>query len=127
MLQLFCHIVGDYFLQSGWMANNKSRRSLPALVHACVYFAPFALVLHPSWAASAVIVGSHFVIDRWRVARFIVYAKEYLSPPSYWRPWRECAASGLPSEVPPFLAVWLMIIIDNGMHVMINALSLAYL
>ena len=125
--QIMAHVIGDYFLQSGWMANNKTKRSLPALVHAIVYFVPFLVMLNPSFVASVVIIGTHFSIDRWRLARYVAYAKEFLAPPSEWKPWRECATTGFHQDTPAFLAVWLMIIIDNGLYIMINALALLYL
>lgn len=40
---------------------------------------------------------------------------------------RECAATGYPPDRPPFLAVWLLIIADNILHVLINGLALRYL
>lgn len=126
-LQFLCHGVGDYLLQSGWMANNKTKRFWPAFAHACVYFLPFWVVFHPSSAAAAVIVGTHFCIDRWRLARYVSFAKEFLSPPSGWRPWSEHSATGYHESTPPFLAVWLMIISDNLLHFIINALALYYL
>ncbi len=125
--QVLAHVIGDYVLQSGWMANNKTKRSLPAAVHALVYFIPFLIMFHPSFTASVIMVGTHFAIDRWRLARYVVYAKEFLAPPSEWRQWTECSQTGLSKDVPPFIAVWLMIIIDNTLHIVINALSLEYL
>lgn len=122
--QLVCHAIGDYVLQSNWMATEKTKRSTAALAHVVTYGLPF-LLLRPSAAALAVIVGTHFVIDRWRLARFVVWAKNYLGPGN--RPWRDCKATGYPPETPPFLAVWLLIIADNVMHVVINGLALRYL
>lgn len=127
VLQLLCHILGDYFLQSSWMANNKTKRWLPAHVHACVYFLPFLLIFHPSFLATLLMVGTHIVIDRYRLSRFVSYANHFLSPPSEWKPWSECSITGYHKDTPPFVATWLMIIVDNGMHLTINALSLAYL
>ncbi len=91
-----------------------------------VYALPF-LLLSPSPAALAVIVVSHFVIDRWRLARFVVWAKNRLGPPRSWRAWGECAATGYPPERPPWLATWLLIIADNTLHVVINGAALALL
>lgn len=122
--QLVAHAVGDYVLQSDWMANEKTKRSVAALAHVLTYALPF-LFLHPSLAALAVIVGTHFVIDRWRVARFVCYAKNWPWPGS--KPWANCAGTGYPSERPPWLAVWLLIIADNVMHVLINGAALRYL
>ncbi|MBP9758026.1 MAG: DUF3307 domain-containing protein [Candidatus Pacebacteria bacterium] len=127
MLQLIAHLIGDYMLQSGWMANNKTKRHVPALVHALVYFLPFYVIFHPSLAAAVVMIGTHFVIDRYRLARYVAFSKEFIAPPSNWPKWSVCSETGFHKDTPAFLAVWLMIIIDNAMHLVINALSLAYL
>lgn len=75
--QLLAHAVGDYILQSDWMANEKTKKSIAALAHIATYGLPF-LLLRPSWTAYAVIVGTHFIIDRWRLARFVVALKNSL-------------------------------------------------
>lgn len=122
--QLLCHAIGDYILQSDWMATEKTKRSIAALVHVVTYGLPF-LFLRPSIAAMAVIVGTHFVIDRWRLARYVVWAKNFIGPGN--PPWEECKGTGYPPDRPLFLAVWLLIIADNIMHVVINGLALRYL
>lgn len=121
--QLVAHAVGDYILQSDWMANEKTKRSLAALAHVVCYGLPF-IFLSPSLLALATIVGTHFVIDRWRLARYVVWAKNWLGPN---RPWADCAATGYPADRPAWLAVWLLIIADNLMHVLINAAALRWL
>jgi hypothetical protein len=123
--QLVAHAVGDYVVQSDWMANEKTSRTWPALAHAVSYALPF-LFLTRSVAALAVIAGTHFVIDRWRLARFVVWAKEHLAPSNAWPPWPP-TTTGYPEEKPPWLAVWLMIIADNVMHVLINGAALRWL
>ena len=132
--QLLCHAIGDYVIQSDWMATEKTKRSMAALAHVVTYALPF-LFLRPSMPALAVIVGTHFVIDRWRLARFVCWAKNIVFGPMFtaWRPytgpfaWENCKATGYPSERPAWLAVWLLIIADNVMHVLINGLALRYL
>lgn len=158
--QIFAHIAGDYILQSHWMATEKTKHSLAAAVHVFFYAVPFLVAFKPSWLALAVIVGSHFVIDRWRLARFVVYAKNLIAPfrikavnsresaksavdsvsagfamvwlgkysivfDSY--AWRFCSVTGFYKDVPAWLSVWLLIIVDNAMHIGINALALRYL
>lgn len=131
--QLLCHAVGDYLLQSDWQATEKTRRSLAAAVHALVYALPF-LLLSPSLGAFAVIVGTHFVIDRWRLARYVVWVKNWMHP-GYMREtwltlaadWRRCSATGYPPDRPAWLATWLLIIADNIMHVAINGAALRWL
>lgn len=124
--QIFAHTIGDYVIQSDWMANEKTKQSLAAGCHALSYAIPF-LWLRPSVAAMVVIVGTHFVIDRWRLARFVVYAKNLVAPKAYRFKWLDCAGTGYHKDRPAWLAVWLLIIADNVMHVGINALALKYL
>lgn len=81
MEQLILHLVGDYVTQSDWMASQKTTRYLPAFVHATVYSLPF-LLLRLSWIAFAIILGTHFLIDRFRLAKYVVWAKNFIAPPS---------------------------------------------
>lgn len=125
--QLLAHAVGDYLLQSDWMATSKTSKWAAAIVHVGVYGLPF-LLLTRSWPALAVIVLSHLVIDHWRLARHVSWAKNFLAPPSAWpKPWAQCKATGYDDSKPPFMAVWLMIIVDQILHVTLNGLALKYL
>ena len=122
--QLLAPLVGDYLLQSDWMATEKTRRLAVALVHALCYSLPF-LLLRPSLAAWAVIVGTHAVIDRWRLARYVVWAKEWLSLRRP-QPLADCP-SGYPADKPLWLSTWLLILADNTLHGAINGAALRYL
>jgi hypothetical protein len=123
--QLLAHAIGDYIVQSDWMANEKTKKHLPALAHALTYTAVF-LFLTFSWQALLVIGTTHFVIDRWRLARHVCFVKNYPWPGAE-RKWSKCKGTGYPDERPPWLAVWLLIIADNIMHVCINAAALKWL
>ncbi len=123
---LLAHLVGDYLIQSDWMANEKTKHWWPAWAHAITYGLPFLLVTQ-SLAALTVIVVTHAVIDRYRLARHVVWTKNFLSPRSYWHPWSECSATGYHQDRPPWLAAWLMIIADNTMHLAINAAAVKWL
>lgn len=79
MSELILHLFGDYVTQSDWMATEKTKRHLPALAHAVVYSLPF-LLLGPSPVAFAVIFCTHFLIDRFRLARYVCWAKNWLAP-----------------------------------------------
>lgn len=122
--QLVLHAIGDYILQSDWMATEKTKKNVAALAHVVTYALPF-LLLTTSPAALAFIAGTHFIIDRWRLARFVCWAKNWPWPGR--RPWRECTTTGYPNDRPPWLAVWLMIIADNVMHVVLNGVALRWL
>jgi hypothetical protein len=125
--ELIAHLLGDYVLQSDWMAQEKTKRWGVAVVHAIVYSLPFLLLCSPSPAALAVMVLTHAIIDRLRLAKYVGYAKNFLSPRSFWYAWADCEATGYHKDRPAWLAVWLLIITDNAMHLLINHLALRYL
>ena len=119
--QIVAHLVGDYILQSHWMATEKVRNSLAAAVHAFTYTLPFTfLTLDP--AALALICGTHFIIDRWRLARFLVWAKNWPWPGGL--AWADRTDTGYPADMPAWLSVWLLIIADNVLHIVINGLAI---
>lgn len=168
MPELLCHLVGDYILQNHWMANTKTVRSSAALLHATLYALPF-LLLTPSWRAVLAIWATHFVIDRFRLARywvdfygvgksgkllaFIMHLRGYVLGELLVKPdvketrWvraedlrrtdilhpeerdRQLQISSLPyvADAPPWLGVWLLILVDNTAHLTINHLALAFL
>lgn len=143
MIQLILHMLGDYVLQSDWMAQNKTKSTWVAFCHATVYSLPFALIA--SWPAWLVIWSTHLIIDRFRLARYVVWAKNFLAPRStdlglsssgggtvhqwqdWWHPWEECRGTGYHKDAPPWLAVWLMIAADNTIHLAINAAAIEWL
>lgn len=117
--QILAHLVGDYILQSHWMAQNKAKQSVAAAVHAVTYTLPFAFItLSPT--ALALICGSHFLVDRFRLARFVVWAKN-----GYAFSGQPVTATGYHDDVPPWLSVWLLIIADNTLHLICNGAALA--
>ena len=153
---LVCHLVGDYLLQSDWMATNKTKSSWPCLAHAFTYAIPFLFLTQSPWAL-AIIISTHFIIDRWRLARYLCWAKNLLAPK--WievpvctcqkmkdkykeddfecsrcgetklirsYPWKDCSVTGYPSNRPAWLTVWLMIFTDNTLHLIINGLALKW-
>lgn len=125
--QIVAHLVGDYLLQSDSMALRKRTRFSYALFHALVYSVPF-LFFRPSIAAWLVIVGTHAWIDHLGLARYVVWAKNFLAPREDWPPpFARCAATGYPDSKPAYLAVWLTIIADNTLHLLCNALALSAL
>jgi len=147
MTPLILHLLGDYILQSHWMAVNKSRRSWPCALHCLTYTLPFLLLTNSSLAL-ALIFGAHFVIDRWGLARHVVWLKNWQSPDGFVC-WEWCRLTGyfdpekakadstsqleldtLNSDVdmvrPIWLRVWLLIVADNTLHLICNALVLAY-
>ena len=122
-LGIIAHLIGDYIFQSHWMATEKTHRWWPAIAHAITYGLPFLLVTQSPWAL-AVIIGTHAVIDRYRLAKHVVWAKNQLAPAAY-RPGH--TSTGYPEDTPPWLAVWLLIIADNTIHIAINTAAILWL
>ncbi len=85
--QLLAHAVGDYILQSDWMAQKKTKAHWPAFAHAWMYSNCFLLVganvIHRP-AAYILILSSHFFIDRYRLARYVVWVKNWIGPRKKW-------------------------------------------
>ncbi|WP_348269736.1 DUF3307 domain-containing protein [Edaphobacter paludis] len=128
MEQLILHLLGDYVTQSDWMAANKTKASFPAFAHALIYSLPFLLLIGSApkpILAGLVIFGTHFLIDRFRLARYVVFAKNFLGSP--WPEWSDCSVTGYPSARPAWLAVWLLIAADNTLHLAINYAALRWL
>lgn len=146
MTQLLCHLWGDYLLQSDWMAQKKTSRLWIAYVHALCYSSPF-LLLRPSLVAWLAIFLTHGLIDRYRLARYVVWAKNWAGPfyqhvevkfgggehAYIERQWRrknptpdfaDCQPTGYPATSPLWLSTWLLIIADNILHLTINFFAL---
>jgi hypothetical protein len=183
MDQVIAHIVGDFVLQSDWMALNKSKKTWIALVHGVLYTTPF-LVFTRSVPALLFIALTHAVIDRFGIPKYISWAHNFLSIPwiPRWRmsyrcsdcgrlvtytirsvlegtefkrvypdklcaycgkqteitdcapttdafnlPWSECKATGYNPDRPMWLTLWLLIIVDNTLHLALNACALRWL
>lgn len=151
MTELLAHLVGDYCLQNHWMAMNKTSAWLPAIVHAFFYTLPF-LFLSSDPRVLAIIFGTHLLIDRFRLAGYWVrfwgvgtagtvptFVEVILRAPrdvlAVGTPLYEHVRSGegehprvvlscLPADAPPWLGVWLTILVDNTMHLAINHFAL---
>jgi Protein of unknown function (DUF3307) len=126
LVGLLAHLVGDYLLQSDWMASEKTKRWWPAVAHAATYGLPFLLATH-SLLALGVIIGTHAVIDRYRLARHVVWLKNQAAPRAFRSEWAHCKATGYDLDKPVWMAVWLMIIADNTIHLVINSAAIVWL
>lgn len=118
---LLAHLVGDYVLQSQPMADRKAGEWRWALLHALIYTVPF-LVLTQDPRALLVICATHAVIDHYRLAaRWVAFYGTGTRVGGLWAKWNVST-----EPVPPFLSVWLTIIVDNTFHLAINAAALAW-
>lgn len=75
---------------------NKSKRSLPCAIHCLTYTLPFLLVTR-AWSALFVIYATHYLIDRYGLARYLVWAKEWQSPKGHY-PFSWCSLTGYLDE-----------------------------
>lgn len=114
------HLLGDYVLQTHHQAVRKTQAWGPALAHAATYTAAHAALVTRSPLSLLVIGGTHAVIDRYRLARHVVWFKNQFAPVDYRPPL--FTATGYPEGTPDWLAVWLMIAADNTLHLLVNAL-----
>lgn len=116
------------------MAVCKSKSARVTATHAFVYSLPFFSLTRNVWAL-LFICSSHFVIDHWKLARYVCWVKNFIAPKWIERdgekirnyPWNECKDTGYHSDRPAFLTVWLLIVTDNTLHVLCNGLALRYL
>lgn len=104
-IQVISHGVGDFLFQNQWMADNKAKSNWVCAIHVLLYGLAFHII---SWGAvspaqMAAVVGSHFLIDRLRLA---------------YR-WRLMMNPGYPLEQGPINA-FVIIVIDQVMHLAIN-------
>lgn len=127
--QLLAHIVGDYILQTDRMARLKTASDRWAGLHVLLYCVPF-LILGVSLKALVIIGGTHYLIDRYRLALVVVRFKTVLDY-SLQGPWeiRQRLANlnehGFPQGTPAYLGFWIMVIIDNFLHIAINAWAIS--
>lgn len=167
--QLIAHTIGDYVIQTDYMASEKTKKSSVAAFHAITYTIPF-LFLTQSIPALLFIAGTHFLMDRFRVARYVCYAKNFLQPkrllgyyykcrnkecikaPIFFEkepdslickckgidwdiyeykarnyPWSECSTTGHYKGRPNWMAVWLLIITDNILHIICNVIAINFM
>ncbi len=111
MLQLICHLFGDYVFQPGWMAAGKRapgwRGFAIATLHAICYTLPF-LCITLSPLALATIAGTHLLIDRYGLRD--LYCRRFLK------------TSGGP--------IWeelIPVVVDNAWHLAINYAAIRWL
>lgn len=63
LIWLACHFIGDFAFQSAWMSMEKGKSWEVNFYHGATYTAVFVLFAHSSPLATAVLFGTHFVVD----------------------------------------------------------------
>lgn len=142
---ILAHLLGDYVVQSDWMANEKTKNTtqgiLAAMAHSITYGLCY-LIVTQDLVVLFVITATHYYIDRYRLARYVCWAKNQLAPRRYRYPLREpfrvtmlngvrqeeyAGWTGYESHRPDWLAGWLMFICDNTLHLCINVAAILWL
>lgn len=58
-----CHLIGDYLLQSDFLAKTKGSNYYHLIIHCILYTVPFMIVFGYDTYSLAILYFSHFVID----------------------------------------------------------------
>ena len=71
---IMCHLIGDYVLQSDFIAQTKGKNWYHLLVHCFLYIVPFYIVFGFDWRLIAILI-THIVIDplkaRWNKINYV--------------------------------------------------------
>ena len=152
MEQLLCHVFGDYFLQSDYLALNKSKNSWVCLAHVILYTSCF-LILTVSWKSLLVIGVTHFLLDRFHTPlRRFIWLRNHLNPNWEYAEYEKCSMTGyydtIEKDINPsnrvtltrkievtnghsprlnYVTIWLYIVHDNFLHLLTNYLAIRYL
>jgi hypothetical protein len=123
------HFIGDFVLQSTFIAERKLQNFLVCIFHVLVYSIPFYFLVSTNWTFLGVIAITHLIMDFLRIAEFVSYLKNVLINHKIWildkqelqrYSWFNCKY-GYPKDVPEHLASWLLIIVDQILHIISNA------
>lgn len=71
---IMCHLIGDYVLQSDFIAQTKGSNRYHLVVHCFLYIVPFYIVFGFDWKLIVILI-THIVIDplkaRWNKINYI--------------------------------------------------------
>lgn len=62
ILLIMCHLIGDYVLQSNFIASTKGKNWYHLFVHCVLYTVPFLIVFGWTWQL-LIIFLTHMIID----------------------------------------------------------------
>ena len=62
LVLVFCHLVGDYVLQSNFLATTKGSNWYHLFVHCALYCLPFFIVFGVMWQLACIFL-THLIID----------------------------------------------------------------
>ena len=62
LVVVFCHLIGDYVLQSDYIAKTKGENWYHLIVHSILYMVPFYICFGLVWQFP-ILLTTHIVID----------------------------------------------------------------
>lgn len=62
IILILCHLIGDYVLQSDFIAKTKGSNWYHLFVHSALYCVPFILIYELDWKI-AILFIAHIIID----------------------------------------------------------------
>lgn len=79
LVLIFCHMIGDYVLQTDFIAKTKGENLWHMVVHCTLYILPFYLAFGVDWRISFVWMH-HYITDVFKArTKLIGYATDQLS------------------------------------------------
>lgn len=125
MMQIFCHMLGDFLVQSDWNNSGKTKHTQSVLMHCLSYSLPFVFLIDRyRFFAIGVVAISHYLIDRYQLVHVIVGLTPEASPILLQRPIPQL---WYPAETPYWLVAWFFVIIETVLNVSINGIAFHYL
>ena len=104
---IYAHLIGDYLIQTDWMAQGKKKSSWICTVHVVTYMLPFLFCGFQEWQL-AVIAVEHFIQDRTNIVVWLMNFK------------------GSADFAKPPMAPWSIIVTDNILHILFVALVASF-
>ena len=105
---IYAHLIGDYLLQTDWMAAHKKQKSWICGVHVIAYMIPFLWCGLSIWQFMAV-AFQHFFQDHTQFISWLMVVKgsRYFGQPP--------------------MAPWSVVVTDNIVHILWIAFVVEYL
>lgn len=107
MYWLLAHFIGDFIIQTDWMARNKKTNHVACWVHSITYIIPFLPLMalgFTSWWQLALVASQHSLQDG---TDFVLWFM------------KKTGSEGF-TKAP--MAPWSVIIVDNILHISFMAL-----
>lgn len=98
---LMGHLIGDYLLQTDWMALNKKLQTFPCAVHCLIWSLSVMLCAWWPWWTFLILFPTHFVQDRTNIVVWLMNHK------------------GQVKFAQPPMAPWSIIVVDNVLHMVV--------